>query len=203
MALLDKLFGRSKTLTDLSVAELRKEEILISRQRTKILAQIEKAASEKRKLFESGAKEKSPELRRALAMEFDLKTREQLLASRELTIRSKEMLTVQRLRMIREQQSRSSTFGRLKITDKDIGKLVGLIEDDAVTQEMYVERLDEILEIGERSDRELSASSQMGQAGQELLDIWSKLDRGDVDQQQAFEQADHVVRKRLAEGTPQ
>ena len=94
MALIDKLFSRKKTLSQLTTQELRKEEILITKQRDKLFKQIEQISTDKQKIFEQGAKQKSPELRKALAQDFELKTQQQLMNARELNLRSKELLTL-------------------------------------------------------------------------------------------------------------
>ena len=102
MALIDKLFGKKKTLSELNRQELRKEEILLAKQRDRLFKKIETIATDKQKIFQQGATQKSPELRKALAQEFELKTQEQLMAARELNLRSKELMTVSRLRMVKE-----------------------------------------------------------------------------------------------------
>src|ERR1700733_14977695 len=102
MALLDKIFGRKKTLSELDRQELRKEEIILTKQRDKLFKRIEQISTDKKKIFEHGATQKSPELRKALAQDFEMKTQEQLMAARELNLRSKELMTVSRLRMIQE-----------------------------------------------------------------------------------------------------
>ena len=85
MALIDKLFGKKeKTLSELSTAELRREEILLTKDRDKLFKKVEQVAADKQKIFQQGATQKSPELRKALAMQFELKTQEQLLVGRQL-----------------------------------------------------------------------------------------------------------------------
>jgi hypothetical protein len=113
-------------------------------------------------------------------------------------LRSKELLTVSRLRMIKENTERGRALGRLNVTDKDVAKITGWIEDDSVTQDMYQERLDAILELGAQSDKDALASAGLTGAGQELMNIWNDLDRGAVKQDEAFEQADQAMRKRAA-----
>ena len=66
-----------------------------------------------------------------LAQDFELKTQEQLMAARELNLRSKELLTVSRMRMVKENAERGKALGRLNLTDKDVAKISGWIEDDA------------------------------------------------------------------------
>jgi hypothetical protein len=198
MALIDKIFGKTKTLSDLSKQELRKEEILLTKQRDKLFKRIEQISVDKQKIFTQGATQKSPELRKALAQDFELKTQEQLMAARELNLRSKELMTVSRLRMVKENQGAGKALGRLNVTDKDVAKITSWIEDDAVTQDMYVERLDAILETGAQADKDALASAGLTSAGQELMDIWSQMDRGSIKQDEGFEEADKAVRQRHA-----
>jgi hypothetical protein len=198
MALIDKLFGRKKTLSELNRQELRKEELLIGKQRDRLFQRIEKLTADKQSIFKQGAGQKTPELRKALAQDFELKTQEQLMAARELTLRSKELLTVSRLRMIKENQEGGKALGRLKLTDKDVAKISGWIEDDAVTQDIYTDRLDAMLELGGQADKDAMAKAGLSQAGQELMNIWNDMDKGAVKPEQAFEQADNAVRRKNA-----
>src|SRR5687768_7133062 len=198
MALIDKIFGTKKTLSELSRQELRREEILLTKQRERLFKRIGDISVEKQKIFQRGAQQKSAELRKALAQDFELKTQEQLMAARELNLRSKELLTVSRLRMVKENNERGRALGRLNLTDKDVAKISQWIEDDAVSQDMYTERLNTILELGEQSDKDAVAGAGLSSAGQELLNIWNDLDRGAVKEDQAFEEADKAVRRRAA-----
>src|SRR5438132_7463901 len=120
MALIDKIFGKKKSLSELNKQELRREEILLTKQRDRLFKKIETISTVKQKIFQQGATQKSPELRKALAQDFELKTQEQLMAARELSLRSKELLTVGRLRMIKENQEHGRGRGRLNLTDTDV-----------------------------------------------------------------------------------
>src|SRR6185369_15394504 len=151
MALIDKIFGRNKTLSDLNRQELRREEILLTKARDRLFKKIETLADNKKKLFTQGATQKSAELRKALAQDFELKTQEQMMAARELNVRAKELLTVSRLRMIKENRDQGRALGRLKVTDNDVAKISQWIEDDSVSQDMYQERLNAILDLGAES----------------------------------------------------
>ncbi len=191
MALIDKIFGRNKTLTDLDKTELAAGgDSSLRSSRERLFKKIEDVANTKQKIFQQGAKQKSPELRKALAQDFELKTQEQILAAKELgSLRSKELLTVSRLRMIKENQGRGKALGRLNLTDKDVVKMQQWIEDDAVTQDAYQERLDMLLETGSAADKESSDRQALSTSGQEPMDMWSKLDRGAVKEDEAFEKA--------------
>src|SRR5215212_5880435 len=153
MALIDKIFGSKKTLSELSRQELRREEILLTKQRDRLFKKISDVSAHKQKIFQQGAAQKSPELRKALAQDFELKTQEQLMAARELNLRSKELLTVSRLRMVKENSERVRALGRLNLTDKDVAKISGWIEDDSVSQDMYNDRLNAILDLGAEPDK--------------------------------------------------
>ena len=201
MALIDKIFGKKKTLSDLNKQELRREEILLTKQRDRLFKRIESISGDKQKIFQHGATQKSPELRKALAQDFELKTQEQLMAARELNLRSKELLTVSRLRMIKENNAAGRALGRLNVTDKDVAKISGWIEDDAVTQDMYSERLDSLLELGAQADKDALEAAGLSGAGQELMNIWNDMDRGAVKETEAFQAADQAVRKRQADKT--
>jgi hypothetical protein len=196
MALIDKIFGRKKTLSELDRQELRKEEILLTKQRDRLFKRIEQISVDKQKIFQQGATQKSPELRKALAQDFELKTQEQTLSARELNLRSKELLTVSRLRMIKENNQGGRALGRLNLTDKDVARISQWIEDDSVSQDMYQERLGQILELGSQSDKDALASAGLSGAGQEVMNIWNEMDRGAMKPEEAFEEADKAVRRR-------
>src|SRR5579862_4689918 len=118
MALIDKIFGKQKSLS------------VLNKQRDRLFKKIETLSQNKKKIFEQGSTQKSPELRKALAQDFELKTQEQLMSARELNLRSKELLTVSRLRMVRENKDRGRAMGRLNVTDKDVAMISQWIEDD-------------------------------------------------------------------------
>src|SRR5580765_4889678 len=187
MALIDKIFGTKKTLSELSRQELRREEIILTKHRDRLFKKIGDISTTKQKIFQQGAQQKSPELRKALAQDFELKTQEQLMAARELNLRSKELMTVSRLRMVKENSEKGRALGRLNLTDKDVAKISGWIEDDSVTQDMYNDRLNAVLELGAEQDKSALASVELTGAGQELMAIWNQMDRGAVKEEEGFE----------------
>src|SRR5215213_7045788 len=198
MALIDKIFGTKKSLSELSRQELRREEILLTKNRERLFKRIGDISTQKQKIFQQGAQQKSPELRKALAQDFELKTQEQLMAARELNLRSKELMTVSRLRMVKENNAKGRALGRLNLTDKDVAKISGWIEDDAVSQDMYHDRLNALLDLGSQSDKDALEGAGLSQGGQELMNIWSEMDRGGLKQDDAFAEADRAVRRRSA-----
>ena len=67
MALLDWLLSRKKPLTKMARAELRRQELLLEKDRNQLLGKVTKIARQKQELFDRGAQEKIPEVRRMLA----------------------------------------------------------------------------------------------------------------------------------------
>ena len=196
MALIDKLFGKTKTLSELSKQELRKEEILIGKQRDRLFKRIEDITVNKKKIFEQGKAQKSPELRKALAQQFELKGQEQMMVARELNLRSKELMTVSRLRIVQESRQAGKALGRLNVTDKDMARITSWIEDDAVSQDMYQERLDQILDLGAQSDKDALAQAGLTSAGQELMHLWDQMDQGHLKETEALEEAEKTIRRK-------
>jgi hypothetical protein len=196
MALLDKIFGKKKTLSELSKQELRKEEIIIGKQRDRLFKRIEEIATAKQKIFQQGATQKSPELRKALAQQFELKGQEQVMVARELNLRSKELMTVSRVRLLQESRAAGKNSGRLNVTEKDMARITSWIEDDAVNQDMYQERLDQILEVGAQADKDAVAQAGLTSAGSELMHLWDQMDRGHLKEDEAFEEADKAIRRK-------
>lgn len=191
------LTTKRKTLGTMSVAELRAQEMLLENERNRMLAKINKLAADKAAIVERGAKEKTPELRRTYAQQFDLQHTEQMMLSRHLNIRSKELLTVSRLRILRESSQRAglSAGGFVAIRESDLAVIERLIENDTISSEMYQERLDEILAIGHEADKEAAAG--VSPAAAELMKIWDDMDHGLIkDVQEATDEAERRVRER-------
>ncbi len=194
MGLFDWLTQKNKSLSEMTRSELRKQELLLQRDRDQLIKRISQLADQKQKIFEKGKIEKSPEVRRVMAQEFDLRTTEQFMASRQLNIRSKEALTVTRMRMLKENvdraQARGSKLGM--ISEKDLVSLEKLIENDKITSEIYQERLDGMLQ-GTLDEGE----SSLTPGSQQVMDIWEQMDTGLIkDDNEAFDEAERRVRER-------
>jgi hypothetical protein len=198
MGLLDWYRNRPRPLTQLSRRDLRRKELLLQKQRDQLLRRIEKLADDKQTLFQKGAAEKTPEVRRALAQEFELKTAEQLMLGRQLNVRSKEMLTVSRLRMLKENAEQSRATGdRLgMISQADMLRLERMIESDAVSSELYQERLDDLLSTAATEQ----GAAGLSEAGQAVMRMWDQVDSGVITStSEAFDEADRRVREQQAE----
>jgi len=197
MAFLEWLTKRKKLLSEMTRSELRRQELLLEKDRNRLLNRITKLSKGKQELFERGANEKTPEVRRVLAQQFEIKTTEQLMLSRQLNIRSKEAMTVSRLRMMRENADRARSRGSLGlISERDILRLSKMIESDSVRAEAYQERLDEVLGLGAEIDE---GAAGLSDAGETVMGIWEKMDDGVLtDSSEAYDEADRSVRERHA-----
>ena len=87
------------------------------------------------------------------------------MVARELNLRSKELMTVSRVRLLQESRGAGKHSGRLNVTEKDMARITSWIEDDAVNQDMYLERLDEILDVRRRQTRMRIAQAGLTQRG--------------------------------------
>ena len=197
VSFIEWLTKRKKPLSRMTRSELRRQELLLEKDRNQLLRKVEKISKDKQKLFERGAQEKTPELRRILAQEFEIKTTEQLMLGRQLNVRSKEMLTVSRLRMLRENADRRGQSNKLGLVSEiDLLRLSRLIESDSVRAEIYQERLDEILTIGGGAEER---DAGLSEAGKSVMNVWEKMDVGTIkDANEAFDEADRTVRERHA-----
>lgn len=197
MAFLEWLTKRKKPISQMTRAELRRQELLLEKDRNQLLRKVTKLGKDKQELFDRGAKETTPEVRRVLAQEFEMRTTEQLMLARQLNIRSKEMMTVTRLRMLRENADRAGNRSKLGlISESDMLRLGKLIETDAVRSEIYQERLDEVLAIGSEVDE---GALGLSEAGESVLGVWAKMDEGIIqDAAEGFDEADRTVRERHA-----
>ena len=189
------LTTKRQTLSTMNAAELRAQEMLLENERNRMQSKMSKIAADKQKVIDQGAKEKTPELRRTFAQQFDLLHTEQRMISRHLNIRSKELLTVSRLRMLRESAQRSglSSAGIGTIREQDLATIERLIESDKISTEMYQERLDQILELSQEDE----GAAAVSPAAEELMKIWGDMDAGLIkDSSEAFDEAEKRVRER-------
>jgi hypothetical protein len=191
------LRGGKRRILDYSLEDLQREQRILNREKNHLVKKMERLAREKQDIFNKGASRKSPELRRALAQDYELKTAEEQMAGRSLNIKSKELLTVARLRMVRESKNNAGTSRLLAgLNEKDMVELSRLIADDEVTREMYEDKLNEILAAGMGEEK---PEEQLSDTGRKLMEIWEQMDDGEIaDHREAFEKAESSIRKEAA-----
>jgi len=197
MGLWSWLRGSRKGILDYSADDLQREQRILTREKNQLIKKMERLAREKQDIFQKGIGRKSPELRRALAGDYELKTAEEQLTARSLNIKSKEILTIARIRMVREAQGEAGRSSRLlsKLNERDMTELGRLINDDEVSREMYEDKLNDILA---NSMGDAPAEEPLSGTGKKLIEIWQQMDDGDIsDDREGFEKAETAVRREL------
>jgi hypothetical protein len=188
MSILGTIFkaGR-KGLTDLSLEEVRVEEKRLEIRENQHLHQIEKYDKLREEVFHQGAKTKSPARRRIYARRFGEYAQRIGMIERELTRVVKELMTLNRVRGIMERQRQIPTQNILQnLTETDLVKLTTLLEDDKVSEELYVQKLDTLLGVVNDPAYE---SQDIGNEGLEVLKTWEQMDEGELDFEEGLKEA--------------
>ncbi|KPJ70614.1 MAG: hypothetical protein AMS14_10295 [Planctomycetes bacterium DG_20] len=167
----------SKGLLDMSDGEIRTEERFLQKDKDKLARRLERLATEREHLFQRGAKTRNEDLRKAVALEYELKTSEMTMASRELLLKSKEILTLSRVRQIRRAGKVGAGGALARLSETDQVRLQRLVADAEVHEELYSEKLDELLTA---TAREGGLEMALGAEGKRVLDIWQRMDDGEI-----------------------
>ena len=180
MSILGKIFTKGKKgLTDLGLEEIRVEEKRLEIRENQHLRQIEKFDKLREDVFHQGAKNKSPARRRIYARRFGDYSQRIGMIERELTRVVKELMTLTRVRGILERQRQipvQNVLQRLK--EEDLLKLTTLLEDDKISEEVYMQKLD--LMLGVVNDPAYE-SQDIGNEGLEVLKTWEQMDEGEME----------------------
>lgn len=194
--------SRKNGWKSLSLDALRREEARVQLREQQTIARLESLERRKEEIFAQGANAKSPLRRRQFAREFHQKGLEISLAERELGRLSKESLTLSSLRLAldRRQLEKGSVRKLLETTSE--AELATLLEDDKVTYDLYLEKLQGILATLAEPAKDIA--EEVGREGAELLEIWQKMDEGEIDSSQegleiAEEKFQHKQRRRVPE----
>lgn len=188
-------FKREKKVTDYSPDELRREEGRLQIRETQLIAKLDRLELGKEEVFRQGFEVKSPVRRRILARKYEEKSQQLEHIEVDLTRLSKEAMTVSALRYRLERRARGETSILKKIGGKEIEQLRGLFEDDAVNEELYGEKLTELLGVldGEAGD----PVAGLGEGARSVLDVWKRMDDGVVG---TVEEGIEMARERMDEG---
>jgi hypothetical protein len=188
-----ELIGLKKR--DLTLDQVRREEIRLGIKESQTLAKLEKLEKEREEIFARGAKIKSPPRRRQLARIWESKAGGVKLLERELAMVSKELTTLSALKLALERKE-SSKDGIARLLSKvDEAKLMTYLEDDKISQEMYLEKLNTVLSTVSEDATEITRD--LGQEGREVMDVWQKMDEGEIAKfEDGLRAADKAVRAR-------
>jgi AraC-like DNA-binding protein len=187
MSILGKIFKGRRGLADLSLEEVRLEEKRLEIRENQHLHQIEKYDKLREEVFHQGAKTKSPARRRIYARRFGEYCQRIGMIERELTRVVKELMTLGRVRSILERRRQAPVRNVLeRISEEDLARLTALLEDDKVTEEVYLQKLDALL--GVVNDPAYEAA-EIGTEGMEVLRTWEQMDEGELEFGEALKEA--------------
>lgn len=187
MSILDKIFRRRKKLTDMPVEEVRVEEKRLEIRENQYIAQIEKFDKMREQVFHEGAKTKSPSRRRVYARRFNETSQRIAMIERELSRVVKELMTLGRVRSILERKKGGPQANILSnLSEEEMMKLTMMLEDDKVSEEIYLQKLDSVLGVVNDPAYEVT---DIGEAGMDVLKTWEKMDEGELEFDEGLKEA--------------
>ena len=180
---------------DISLEQVKREEIKLGIRETQTLSKLEKLEKEREEIFAKGMKIKSPPRRRQLARLYEAKSSGVKMMERELGVLSKEITTISALKLAMERRHNGKE-GVSRILERvDEARLMTFLEDDKVTQEMYLEKLNSVLSTV--TDGATQITEDLGKEGSEVMDVWQKMDEGEIDSfADGLKLADKAVRRK-------
>jgi len=187
MSILDRVFRRKKSLMNLKLEEIRVEEKRLEIRENQHINQVDKYDKMREEIFHQGAKSKSPSRRRIYARRFNEMSQRIQLIERDLSRVVKELMTIGRVRAIFERKKGGPNQNILQnLSETDMMKLTMLLEDDKVSEEVYLQKLDSVL--GVMTDPAYEVSD-IGEAGMDVLKTWEKMDEGELEFDEGLKEA--------------
>lgn len=180
---------------DLTLEQVKREEIKLGIRETQTLSKLEKLEKEREDIFSKGMKIKSPPRRRQLARLYEMKSTGVKTLERELSILSKEITTISALKLALERRT-TGKEGVSRILERvDEARLMTYLEDDKISQEMYLEKLNGVLSTV--TDGATQITEDLGKEGSEVMDVWQKMDEGEIENfADGLKLADKAVRQK-------
>ena len=195
MGFLDILGVKKK---DLTLDQVRREEIKLGIRESQTLAKLERSEKEREEIFAQGMKQKSPARRRQLARLYEARSSGVKMMERELSVISKELTTISALKLALERQQHSREGVSKLLNRVDEAQLMTYLEDDKITQEMYLEKLNNVLSTV--TDNATQITETLGKEGNDVMQVWQKMDEGEIDNfEDGLKLADKAVRAREKE----
>lgn len=180
---------------ELTLEQVRREEIKLGIRENQTLAKLEKLEKTREEIFAKGAKIKAPSCRRQFARLYELKSSGIKTLERELAVLSKELTTLSALKLALERRKMSKEGLARLIHRVDETQLMTYLEDDKITQEMYLEKLGNVL--SSVTDNANQVTENLSQEGREVMEVWQRMDEGEIgDFEEGLKKADRAVRDR-------
>jgi hypothetical protein len=163
----------------LTLEAVRREAIRLDIRERQKLAKLEALEREREAIFHRGSQERSPVRRRQLARQYELRTRTVGQLERELAILSKEITTIGALQSALERTRLGREGAGRLLMKMDEAELATLLEDEKISSELYLEKLGDVLGVVQEDGRSIVA--ELGQEGGEVMNIWQKMDEGEIE----------------------
>jgi len=180
---------------ELSLDQVKREEIKLGIRENQTLSKLEKLEKEREDIFARGMKIKAPSRRRQLARLYEMKASGVKMLERELSVTSKELTTIAALKLALERQQMSKDGVSRLLNRVDEAQLMGALEDDKISQEMYLEKLNGVLSTV--TDGAAQITEDLGKEGSEVMNVWQRMDEGEIESfQDGLKLADRAVRER-------
>ncbi|MHC4605519.1 MAG: hypothetical protein ACYTAF_01115 [Planctomycetota bacterium] len=190
MSILDWLGKKKKTL---KLEDVKREEIKLGIREQQTINKLEKMDKEREEVFARGAKVKSPSRRRQLARLYDSKSGGVKLLERELSVLSKELTTISALKIVLERRELKKDGIQKLLNRVREAELMTMLENEKITDEMYLEKLDTVLSTVTEGAAEVI--EDLGREGSEVMQVWQKMDDGEIESlDDALKIADQAVR---------
>ncbi|MBI5369101.1 MAG: hypothetical protein HZA54_18845 [Planctomycetes bacterium] len=173
MPLWDRLFGRKQDPSLLELELVKREEKRLELREAQLVAQIEKLEGEKETVFAAGAKTTSLPRRRMYARRFGDLVARLALSDRDLARGSKELLTLGRIRGALERKATPLGSVLAGMSERQAVELARLLEDDRLSEELYLTKLDGLLGL---ADDPAYEAAPVGGPGQDVLKAWEAMD---------------------------
>jgi hypothetical protein len=180
---------------DLTLDQVKREEIKLGIRENQTLSKLEKLEKEREEIFSRGMKIKAPSRRRQLARLYEMKSSGVKMLERELAVISKELTTIAALKLALERRQMSRDGVSRLLNRVDEAELMTYLEDDKITQEMYLEKLNSVL--SSVTEGAVQVSEDLGREGGEVMEVWQKMDEGEIESfEDGLKLADRKVREK-------
>lgn len=181
----------------LTLDGVKRESIRLDIRERQKLAKLEQLEKERETIFHRGSKERSAVRRRQLARQYDLRTRGVKQLERELSMISKEITTIGAIQAALE-RSHVGREGASKLLMKmNESELSTMLEDDKISQEMYMDKLTDVMGVIHEAPEALV--HELGNEGSEVMNIWQRMDEGEIEGFEAGMKEARAVAKEKAE----
>jgi hypothetical protein len=116
----------------------------------------------------------------------------------ELMILNKEITTLVALRIALERaRAKKRNISKL-LSQLNLAELDKMLTNERISTELYLEKLENVLSTVTEEAKDIV--SDLDKEGREIMQIWEKLDEGEIPSpEEGLKQADRVIKKRIKE----